>query len=67
MFCGGNMLTCVTAIKNKKQQYLGMYADPETAKRVSTFIEDFAGKNWKVKEVVEFKQIGDYNARSRQK
>ena len=56
-------LICVSAEKNYQTKHIGVYADRNTAKRVSNFIEEFAGENWHLKDVVEIKQKGVYNVR----
>ena len=51
----------ITAIKAKRIQHMGMYNDPKIVERITKYIEDFAGKGWRIHDVQTIKQLGVFH------
>ncbi len=50
----------ITACKENKIKYVGMYKDLKAVQRITDHIEDFMGIGWRVLNTTEYKPKGEF-------
>ena len=55
------MFTCVVATQKKRNQYVGIYRDAATPKRIIANIAEFAGIGWQASDSTQIKTRGVFH------